>query len=272
MPEMTKGTELIAHVAELLDMDGWRIEVEKAQDGLLLDVHAVKGSAPSLVVECKAYRQLVGLRSAREFASIVTFLRESDPTLQAWLVTTNGFTSNAMAALREHQIQGFTVAELQQKLGRLRRKPSKEASAWETDVDQARGRGKRVFVIMPFSDEMLDVFILGIRWAASALGVVAERADDLEHNGEIICEVREAIRDYAVVVGDTSGANPNVCYEVGYAHALDKPTILICRKGEQLPFDLQGTNHLIYPNVLGLREPLKARLAAALGREPSAGE
>jgi hypothetical protein len=49
-------------------------------------------------------------------------------------------------------------------------------------------------LIMPFSDQMLDVFVLGIRWAASELGAVAERADDLEHNGEIISEIRHAMR------------------------------------------------------------------------------
>jgi len=32
---------------------------------------------------------------------------------------------------------------------------------------------------------------------------------------------------YDAVVAETSGANPNVCYEVGYAHAANTPTILI---------------------------------------------
>ena len=95
--------------------------------------------------------------------------------------------------------------------------------------------------------------------------IVAERSDDLEHHGEIIGEIKTAIQSYDVIVGDTSGANPNVCYELGYAHALDRPTILICRKGEKLPFDLQGTNHLFYSNILELREPLKEKLETALG-------
>ena len=119
---------------------------------------------------------------------------------------------------------------------------------------------------MPFTDEMLDVFILGIRWAAKEVAAVAERADDLEHNGEIIGEIRKAIAEYDAVVADTTGANPNVCYEVGYAHALQRPTVLICRDGERLPFDLKGTNYLMYANILSLRDPLKVKLAAALNR------
>ena len=91
-----------------------------------------------------------------------------------------------------------------------------------------------------------------------------DRADDLEHQGEIIDEIREAIRTYDVILADTTGANPNVCYEVGFAHALDRPTILICQTGEKLPFDLRGTNHLMYRNILDLREPLREKLAQAL--------
>lgn len=102
------------------------------------------------------------------------------------------------------------------------------------------------------------------RWAAKEVNAVAVRADDLEHNGEIIEEIKKAIAEYDVIVADTTGANPNVCYEVGYAHALQRPTVLICRDSERLPFDLKGTNHLMCANILSLRDPLKVKLAAAL--------
>jgi hypothetical protein len=218
----------------------------------------------SVAIECKAFRSLVGLRSAREFASTIEYLRSSKPGLEGWLVTTSGFTYNAAKALKQYGLVGLTLQELTQKFQTTVQPTAKRLEMWTTRIEEERRKQQRIFVVMPFSDDMLDVFILGIRWAASELGVIAERADDLEHNGEIIEEIREAIRGYDAVVGDTSGANPNVCYEIGYAHALDKPTILICRKGEKLPFDLQGTNHVIYPNILSLREPLKERLRQAL--------
>lgn len=266
---MISGKELIVQVAAILENRYWTVEVEKYFDGIQIDLLAHDSNKNEVIIECKAYSRLVGLRTIREFASAVDFLREARPRLQAWLVTTSGFTSNAQKALERYKIQGLTLDELSRrskidsgslKLGQQR---------WREEAAKARRKQKRVFVIVPFSEEMLDVFILGIRWAASQLEVAAKRADDLEHNGEIIDEIRKAIAEYDAVVADTSGANPNVCYEVGFAHALKKPTILICRKGTKLPFDLQGTNHLMYETIISLREPLKAKLAAALSDHAS---
>ncbi len=261
---MTSGSDLLAEVAALLEDSQWAVEVEQARQGIQVDLFARDPSGQELVVECKAYSELAGLRTVREFASEVEFFRETSPNLQAWLVTTRGFTPNAQKALARHRILGQTVDELRRRSPADRNKLEARVDALKADVARARSKQRRVFVLMPFTDEMLDVFILGIRWAANEVAAVAERADDLEHNGEIIGAIRKAIAEYDAVVADTTGANPNVCYEVGYAHALQRPTVLICRDGERLPFDLKGTNHLMYANILSLRDPLKLKLAAAL--------
>lgn len=261
---MNLGEQLVAQVATILEESGSVIEVESNQMGIQIDLIATEPDRSKIIIECKAYNQLVGLRTIREFASSVSFLREKEPNLKAWLVTTSGFTSNAQKALTHYRIEGFTIEELRQRFKVDLRAFEKKQKGWKEKAEKIRQEQKRIFVIMPFADEMLDVFIFGIRWAVSELNFVAERADDLEHNGEIISEIRTAIEKSDAVVADTSGANPNVCYEVGYAHALGKPTILICRQGEKLPFDLQGTNHLMYENIVNLREPLKAKIESTL--------
>jgi hypothetical protein len=43
-----------------------------------------------------------------------------------------------------------------------------------------------------------------------------------------------------------SGQNANVFYEVGYAHALNKPCTLITKNSEDIPFDLKQHRHVIY--------------------------
>jgi hypothetical protein len=53
-----------------------------------------------------------------------------------------------------------------------------------------------------------------------------------------------------------------VFYEIGYALALERQTILICRKGEVIPFDLQAMNHISYSNIVDLKERLERRLKA----------
>ena len=261
---MTSEPELVAKIANLLANAGWNVDIETGEKGILLDIKATKPDNGIVVIQCKAYKQLAGLRTAREFASVIGYLRQSQPDLHGWLVTTSGFTKRATDELERFRLKGLTVRELSHQLTSKTVDATNVRKRRAQDVTAARSRHRRIFVITPFKDEMDDVFIFGIRWAAERLDAVAERAGDLEHNGEIITEIRAAIEQYDVIVGDTTGGNPNVCYEVGYAHALNKPTILICRKGEKLPFDLQGTNHIMYPNVLKLRAPLEEKLKAAL--------
>jgi nucleoside 2-deoxyribosyltransferase len=58
--------------------------------------------------------------------------------------------------------------------------------------------------------------------------------------------------------------NPNVFYELGYAHALSKPVILITRDRVSVPFDLRGVNNLEYKHASDLVDALPAFIKAVL--------
>ena len=45
--------------------------------------------------------------------------------------------------------------------------------------------------------------------------------------------------------------NANVFYELGYAHALGKQTILLAERGRELPFDVSGYRCIFYDNTIG---------------------
>jgi hypothetical protein len=49
------------------------------------------------------------------------------------------------------------------------------------------------------------------------------------------------IREASVIVAESRLLNANVFYELGYAHATDKPTILLAERGHPLPFDIGVT-------------------------------
>jgi hypothetical protein len=91
--------------------------------------------------------------------------------------------------------------------------------AQEKKLASTRSARRKVFVIMPFAKDFDDVYILGIREVAAKLGLVVERADNIEHNIQILEVIQQRIRDAELIVADTSLPNPNVFYEVGYAHA-----------------------------------------------------
>lgn len=52
--------------------------------------------------------------------------------------------------------------------------------------------------------------------------------------------------------------NPNVFYEVGYAHALGKTVVLLTQRADDIPFDLKHFPHIVYGDQI---KELRAELA-----------
>lgn len=125
------------------------------------------------------------------------------------------------------------------------------------------------FIVMQFTTPYNELYAEVIRPICSRFGLEPFRADEEFVPGMIIADVTRRLVEATVVVADITPANPNVYYEVGYAHALNKPTILIAERPAQLPFDVSGFRTLFYDNTIhgkakveeGLMSHLKAILA-----------
>lgn len=76
-----------------------------------------------------------------------------------------------------------------------------------------------VFVLMPFAQEFDDIYKFGIKGAAQEVGAYAERVDEQMFVEGILERIFNQISKADVIVADMTGRNPNVFYEVGYAHA-----------------------------------------------------
>jgi nucleoside 2-deoxyribosyltransferase len=59
------------------------------------------------------------------------------------------------------------------------------------------------------------------------------RADQVYGPGSIIEDVIRGIETAQIVIAEITPTNENVFYEVGYAHALKKPTILLANKDKK---------------------------------------
>ncbi|NQE54353.1 hypothetical protein C5S29_12235 [ANME-1 cluster archaeon GoMg3.2] len=101
------------------------------------------------------------------------------------------------------------------------------------------------FVIMPFSPEYELVYRQVIKPAAETFGLKVLRADDIYSPGVITEQIKAAIHQSRICIADVTGKNPNVLYEVGIAHTLDKSTILLSQSVEQIPFDLRALRVVI---------------------------
>ena len=98
---------------------------------------------------------------------------------------------------------------------------------------------KFCFILMPFDDEFKDIYELGIKQSCSDAGAYCERVDEQIYKESIIERIYNQISKADIVIADMTGRNPNVFYEVGYAHALGKTTILLTKDAADIPFDLK---------------------------------
>lgn len=117
-----------------------------------------------------------------------------------------------------------------------------------------------VFVLMPFEDSFNDTYKLGIKDAANDAGGYCERVDEQVFEERILDRIYNQINKADVIVADMSGRNPNVFYETGYAHALNKRVILLTNNIDDIPFDLRHHHHIVYKNIVNLKEELSRRL------------
>lgn len=99
---------------------------------------------------------------------------------------------------------------------------------------------------MPFRDEFDEVYLSGIKLACEAAGVFCERVIDQRFDERILDRIYNQIESARLIVADMTGCNPNVFYEVGYAHALHKRVILVTRDVNDIPFDLRHHRHIEY--------------------------
>jgi hypothetical protein len=122
---------------------------------------------------------------------------------------------------------------------------------------------KMVFAAMPFDKEYDDTFLIAMSYAAKSINAICKRVDKTEFTGDVVEEIKRLIRMSIAVIVDLSENKPNVLYEAGYAHALNKPTVHISSTSlDTLPFDVRNWNTLKYyrGQTASLQEPLAGRL------------
>ena len=103
---------------------------------------------------------------------------------------------------------------------------------------------------MPFTAQFEDIYHLGIKESCRNADSYCERVDEQTFEETILERIYNQIAKADLIIADMTGKNPNVFYEVGYAHALNKPTVLLTQDAADIPFDLKQFPHIIYENKL----------------------
>jgi hypothetical protein len=108
-------------------------------------------------------------------------------------------------------------------------------------------RKTRTLVITPFDAKgkrVLDT----VRRALVDIGIEVLHFDNIAPGASWANAVMDAVRSCDFLVVDITRKNPNVFYELGLAHALRKPTVLITSAEDtsSLPSDLAGFQYIVY--------------------------
>ena len=128
------------------------------------------------------------------------------------------------------------------------------------------GQGKiRCFIVMPFSLEWSGDVHRTLSGACQTLAVQAVRGDDLFTPTDILVDIWHSLNSADIVIADITGRNPNVLYELGIAHTLAKPVLIISRNAADIPIDLSTRRVILYGQSEGdWREDLGIKVSKAI--------
>lgn len=124
----------------------------------------------------------------------------------------------------------------------------------------------KAFIVMQFTPPYNELYEDVIERICSEFRLEAIRVDKVYGPGIILADIIKQITESKIIIAEITPENANVYYEIGYAHALGKPTILIAQKDTKLPFDVSPFRVLFYENSIsgkrlveeGLRKHIKA--------------
>jgi hypothetical protein len=121
----------------------------------------------------------------------------------------------------------------------------------------------RAFVAMEYREPFDTFYREVIKPQAEKLYEVV-RIDEKSGPGVIFQDMQREISQSDVVIAEITPANPNVFYELGYAQALGKPTILLAQRGGKLPFDIASYRVVFYDDSIGGKSRVEEDLAKHL--------
>ena len=116
------------------------------------------------------------------------------------------------------------------------------------------------FVVMQFTSPFNELYDEVIDPVCHSVGIKAYRASDIYRPGVILQDITQGLTESNLVIAEITPENANVFYELGYAHALKKPVILLAERGSGLPFDISGYRVIFYDDAIRSKSSLESDL------------
>ncbi len=110
-------------------------------------------------------------------------------------------------------------------------------------------RDNHCFYLGPFRDPFDEVYRDHVVPTLGSEGITVERADEIFSTDVLIEDIWAGIVGATFVVADLTTKNANVLYEVGMAHTVGKPVIIITQDMQDVPFDLRHRRCIEYKHT-----------------------
>jgi hypothetical protein len=209
--------------------------------------------------EVKGYREAV--LQAPELAEVYKHYRgeniPDDTFFKNTLVDTFKIPESDVSDFKQIFLESLDKAKLLAKHGDKMRvlDVSEDAAPPEEKSERLKKLGAAVavkasdtcFVMQPFAPPLGDYYEKIFKPAIEKAGLQPVRADaEIFGTGKIIDQVWRGINGAKVLVAELTTRNPNVFYELGLAHALRKPVVLVSSNEADVPFDLHHIRVIYY--------------------------
>jgi len=107
--------------------------------------------------------------------------------------------------------------------------------------------GDSCFVMQPFAPPFGGYYEKIFKPAIEKAGLTPVRADaEIFGTGKIIDQIWRGLNSAKVLIAELTTRNVNVFYELGLAHALKKPVVLVAANEPDVPFDLKHIRVIYY--------------------------
>lgn len=115
------------------------------------------------------------------------------------------------------------------------------------NASEIKIQGDLAFVLTSFHNDFTHTYNLVVD-VCKKMKLTAIRGDEKFIEKDILKHIIKCIVKSRVVIANLDGRNPNVFYELGIAHTLNKPTILLANIKTEIPIDINNQYLILYEN------------------------
>lgn len=107
-------------------------------------------------------------------------------------------------------------------------------------------RKNHCFFLGPFSAPFNEIYRDHVVPGLAVEGITVSRADEIFGTEAVIEDIWSSIVAATFIVADLTTKNANVLYEVGMAHTVGKPVVIVTQDMNDVPFDLRHRRCIVY--------------------------